>query len=86
MWLTSPALTQSQVVSFLELIDANMSLSPAAFTRTVRKRRNSDSDPIEVDIPSNAHDVIMPELSIAAAWVIVMKLAYGLDGKDRWVT
>lgn len=25
----------------------------------------------------------MPELSIAAAWVIVMKLSYGLDGRSR---
>ena len=28
-------------------------------------------------------DVIMPELSVVAAWVVVMKLAYGLDGRDR---
>lgn len=28
-------------------------------------------------------DVIMPELAIAAAWIIVMKMAYGLDGYDR---
>ncbi|WOO82107.1 uncharacterized protein LOC62_04G005609 [Vanrija pseudolonga] len=82
--LGGTAVTQSQVVSFLELIDANMSLSPAAVTRTLRKRRNSDPDPIEVDMPAHAHDVIMPELSIAAAWVIVMKLAYGLDGKERF--
>ena len=30
-------------------------------------------------------DVFMPELSIAGAWVVVMKLAYGLDGGDRYV-
>jgi len=28
-------------------------------------------------------DVIMPELSVVAAWIVVMKLAYGLDGRDR---
>jgi RNA polymerase I-specific transcription initiation factor RRN7 len=28
-------------------------------------------------------DVILPEVSVAAAWVVVMKLAYGLDGEDR---
>lgn len=29
------------------------------------------------------YSVIMPEISIAAAWVIVMKFAYGLDGTER---
>jgi len=28
-------------------------------------------------------DVIMPELSVVAAWIVVMKLAYGLDGRNR---
>ena len=28
-------------------------------------------------------DIIMPELSVAAAWVVIMKLAYGLDERDR---
>ncbi|KAL1412621.1 hypothetical protein Q8F55_000368 [Vanrija albida] len=82
--LGGTAVTQSQVVSFLELIDANMSLSPAAVNRILRKRRNSDPEPIEVDMPTHAHDVIMPELSVAAAWIIVMKMAYGLDGKERF--
>jgi RNA polymerase I-specific transcription initiation factor RRN7 len=31
-------------------------------------------------------DVFMPELSIVGAWVVVMKLAYGLDGRDRYVS
>ncbi|TXT13025.1 hypothetical protein VHUM_01426 [Vanrija humicola] len=67
--LTSAAVTQSQ----------------AAVVRTLRKRRNSDPEPIIVDTPAHTYDVVMPELSIAAAWVIVMKLAYGLDGQGRWV-
>lgn len=37
----------------------------------------------EYDRPTKTYDVIMPEISIAAAWVIVMKFAYGLDGTER---
>lgn len=28
-------------------------------------------------------DVMMPELNVVAAWIVVVKLAYGLDGRDR---
>lgn len=30
-------------------------------------------------------DVVMPELAVVAAWVVVMKMSYGLDGMDRSV-
>lgn len=31
------------------------------------------------------YDELPPEVSIAAAWVIVMKMIYGLDGQPRYV-
>lgn len=28
-------------------------------------------------------DIVMPELAVVAGWVIIMKMAYGLDGGIR---
>lgn len=80
------AVTHAQVMRFLELIDANMSIIDTDIEPYQRKRRGSDnSKPITVDMSRRHYDVVMPELSIAAAWVVVMKMAYGLDGKERCV-
>lgn len=38
---------------------------------------------VEYERTRGNQDVIMPELSVVAAWIVVMKLAYGLDGRDR---
>lgn len=48
----------------------------------IRKRRNSDSQQT-VQQTKRYRDLEMPELSVAAAWVIVMKMSYGLDGRER---
>lgn len=72
------------MVAFLELIDANMFLNPE--TQLVMQKRRSSmgetTDELGVK-PARMYDNFMPEQSVAAAFVIVMKLAYGLDGVDR---
>ena len=35
------------------------------------------------ELPTRYDDVVLPELSVVAAWVVIMKLAYGLDGRER---
>jgi len=77
------AVTHSQVVGFLYMIDANMSLNDMTTKTVVRKRRNSESGTVAMEMTEKYQDIIMPELSIACAWVVVMKLAYGLDGQER---
>jgi hypothetical protein len=46
-----------------------------------------DEDPSDelqtMDRSNRYNDTIMPEMNIAAAWVVVMKMAYGLDGRER---
>ena len=32
------------------------------------------------------NDLILPEMAVAAVWVTVMKMAYGLDGQERSVS
>ncbi|GMK59368.1 hypothetical protein CspeluHIS016_0703830 [Cutaneotrichosporon spelunceum] len=75
------ARTYDQVVQLLQLVDANMSITttyvPFKFDRANPETRYSGMR------SSRRLDVAMPELSIAAAWVVVMKLAYGLDGEPR---
>lgn len=39
----------------------------------------SGSEDIDVLRPKRAGDINMPELFVAAGWVVVMKLGYGLD-------
>lgn len=73
--------TYSQVIRFLELVDANMSITDTV-APMLRKLPNSE-ETITVMRATRNHDVHMPELSVAAAWVVVMKLAYGLDGLPR---
>lgn len=79
--LTHAGVTFEQVRSLLHLIDANMKIVASEYSTLTRQRRSSLN--VEFDRATRKYDVIMPELSIAAAWVIVMKLAYGLDGAER---
>lgn len=62
-----------------------MSITDVSYEPHMRKRRNSDTQQV-VMAATKQRDVYMPELSIAAAWVVVMKLAYGLDGQPRYVS
>lgn len=68
----------------LELADANMSITATYEPKEVR--RNHSEERFIRMMPTRMSDVFMPELSVAAAWVIVMKLAYGLDGRPRCVS
>lgn len=77
------AITHAQALAFLELIDANMTLNDTESAPVVRKRRNSESATTTSERTRRYLDVVMPELSFAAAWVVVMKMAYGLDGRER---
>ena len=58
-------------------------------TRKARRPRDrsvqdtSGVGEVEYERTRRNQDVIMPELSVVAAWIVVMKLAYGLDGRNR---
>ena len=55
-------------------------------SRKARKTPNGvEKGEVTYERTRRNQDVFMPELSIVGAWVVVMKLAYGLDGKDRYV-
>lgn len=66
-----------------------MGLLDEDIVRHSRKSRKTpnvmDKGEVTYERTRRNQDVFMPELSIAGAWVVVMKLAYGLDGKDRYV-
>lgn len=72
----STGVTYDQVLALLGMVKANLSIVATEFTTAMRRST-------EYDRAKKQYDVIMPEMSIAAAWVIVMKLAYGLDGTER---
>jgi hypothetical protein len=56
-------------------------------TRKPRRGRlptaGNDEKEVEYERTKRNQDILMPELLVAAAWVVVMKLAYGLDERDR---
>jgi hypothetical protein len=66
-------------VRLLQLVDANMSLT-TAYVPIRTGRAGAKEFAMK---PARMLDTYMPELSVAAAWVVVMKLAYGLDGTPR---
>jgi RNA polymerase I-specific transcription initiation factor RRN7 len=84
--------TYDQIVRLLGLVDTNMSLHDTD-TKITKYNRNGFDGSGKDDGFGEWHrvkttrkeDVWLPELSIAAAWVVVMKMAYGLDGRERWV-
>lgn len=82
--------TYAQTVRLLALIDVNMTLNDTQVNKWTRKRRGRPSSGISVDgefvdydKTARYDDVWLPELAVAAAWVVVMKVAYGLDGSLR---
>lgn len=90
------ATTYAQVARLMALLDVNLSLQERAVeirTRAPRARagRSRGSSPMGEDErviyerTTKYMDTTLPELSVAAAWVILMKLAYGLDGETRCV-
>jgi hypothetical protein len=80
----------------MSLLNVNLSFIEseiATFTRRRRVRarkslsRAPTPDRFEEDVvydrTKRYMDVMLPELAAAAAWVVVMKMAYGLDGRKR---
>lgn len=84
-----------QVHRLLALLDVNLTLVDSAVTTHSRKARRgrqqsaNDTTSLLQDIKyertQRNQDTHLPEVSVAAGWVIVMKLAYGLDANKRWV-
>ena len=84
----------------LALLDVNLSLTDTSVelhTRKARTRgryhvngasfiRDETLAVIDYERTTRYQDVMLPELSVAAAWVMVMKMAYGLDGENRSVS
>ena len=83
------ASTYQQVHRVLRLLNVNMGLLDDDIVRHSRKARKApnglERGKVTYERTRRNQDVFMPELSIVGAWVVVMKLAYGLDGKDRYV-
>lgn len=82
--------TYHQLHRLLALLDVNLNLTETDFgtyTRKARRGRKGDDSSsareIRLTRTKRNNDVILPELSIVAAWVMVMKMAYGLDGRPR---
>jgi RNA polymerase I-specific transcription initiation factor RRN7 len=77
----------------LSILNVNLGLLDQVVVKHTRKARRpgtqSTSDvstgigEVEYERTRRNQDVYMPELSVVAAWIVVMKLAYGLDGRDR---
>lgn len=78
----------AQVTRLMALIDVNLSLDNSEVVTRWRRRRKAvinDGGPERemYDRTTRNEDVWMPELAVVAAWIIVMKMTYGLDGRPR---
>lgn len=84
--------TYDQVMRLLLLVDTNLSLHDTD-TKVVKYTRNGlDGSGLDDELGSwrrvkttRKEDVWLPEVSVAAAWVVLSKMAYGLDGRERCV-
>lgn len=81
-----------QVHRLLALIDVNLSLLDSDLATYARKARRGRTASEALSIVTSQYtrtrrnrDVVLPELSVVSAWVIVLKMAYGLDGRPRQV-
>ncbi|KAK8869704.1 hypothetical protein IAR55_000272 [Kwoniella newhampshirensis] len=91
--------TYTQTLRLLALLDVNLSLLEreiATFSRRVRSKTtmNDQGSDSESDQPLKERketyertrqyqDIPPPEVAVVTAWVIIMKMAYGLDGLSR---
>jgi hypothetical protein len=85
----------NQVHRLLAIIDSNVTLIDSDIVTLTRKARRGRQVTDHDDLASAGEvtyertrrnqDVYLPEMSVAAACVIVMKLAYGLDEQDRYI-
>ena len=95
--ITCTATIYAQVTRLLALLDTNTSLRDSIVGMHSRKAKSgpgpryrdpathpvAESQTVDYERTSRYQDVLLPELSVAAAWVIVLKMAYGLDGRTR---
>ena len=79
--------TYAQVTRLMALVDVNTFLCATDLVKRTRIRRGRTMGTEEkmetYELPTRYDDVVLPELSVVAAWVVIMKLAYGLDGQER---
>jgi hypothetical protein len=76
------------VIRLLELLDVNISLVESSIGRFERKARKSGIGRGRVEMEEyersrRYREVNLPELTVVAGWVLVMKMMYGLDGVTR---
>lgn len=71
----------------MALVDVNTFLCATDLVTRTRARRGRTMGAEEkretYERTTRYEDVWLPELSVAAAWVVIMKMAYGLDGRER---
>ena len=93
------ATTYAQVTRLLALLDTNTSLRDSNVKMHTRKAKSRgeprssypasnpvvDVETVDYERTTKYQDVLLPELSVAAAWVMVLKMAHGLDGRPRSV-
>lgn len=76
-----------QVHRLLRILNANLGLLDDLLVRHSRKARGPldgvERGEVTYERTRRNQDVLMPELNVVAAWIVVMKLAYGLNGRDR---
>ncbi|ORX40017.1 hypothetical protein BD324DRAFT_615952 [Kockovaella imperatae] len=78
--------TYCQVMNLLALLDVNLYLTFRRATKVIRKSSQTarpDTPDITYERRSLYDDVWLPEVSVASALIIVMKMTYGLDDALR---
>jgi len=86
-----PATIYQLVHRILRILNVNLGLLDEVVVQHTRKPRrgrlptteHEEMKEVTYERTKRNQDIIMPELSVAAAWVVVMKVAYGLDERDR---
>ena len=69
----------------MALLDINTALLHTDTISFSRRRPGASEKKLLVERTRRYDDIILPELSVVCAWVIVMKMVYGLDGVTRSV-
>lgn len=82
--------TYDQVIRMMRVIDLNLSLDDSEVVTRFRRRKNTrhingNRELETYQRTTRNDDVWMPELAIVSIWVILMKMSYGLDGRQRYV-
>ena len=76
----------TQVMNLLRLLDVNLSLLQPDTRQHSRRYHFTEQQAVQetdVEIPTLYDDLWLPEVSVVASFMIVMKMTYGLDGEER---